>query len=327
MNRITILLAVSVLVCAAAVGQSSRSVFTFDSGGERGWLGVSVEDVTKKLADREKLNSASGAYVSDVVEESPAEEAGIREGDVIVKFGAKEIGDSDDLIRAVRKSDPGEEVAIVVDRAGVSKTVKAKLDEMESPRSYAFTVPPMPNIAPTHPGGFGMTFHRTGERLGMDMQDLGKQLAAYFEVPGNRGVLVTSVSKKGSAAEAGMKAGDVIVRVNRNTVRDVDDLLEEIRDADADSIPFEVIRKGKTVTMTIGVVREDETSSLYYDMDDMGRRGHRAYRDAMRAHAGEIAFGKEKLHGLKESLMELKEELRENAMELKEKLCEELRSF
>ncbi len=327
MNRISILLAVSVLGCAAAVGQSSRSVITLGSGAGQGWLGVSVEDITKKLADREDLKSTSGAYVSDVAEDSPAEGAGIREGDVIVKFGVKEIGDSDDLIRAVRKSDPGEEVAIVVNRAGETKTLKAKLDEIETPRAYAFTVPPRPNIAPMHPGGFGMSFHRSGERLGMEMQDLGKQLAAYFEVPGNRGVLVTSVSTKGSAGKAGMKAGDVIVRVNRNTVRDVDDVLDEVRETDADSIPFEVIRKGKTVTMSIGVERDEETSFLDHDWDALGRLESRAYHDALRAHAGGIAFRKEKLHGLKESLMDLKEELRENALELKKKLREELRSF
>ena len=145
MNRIVIFLIMSVLVCAGAVGQSSRSLFhLYPYGeGERGRLGVSVRDVSKKLADKMKLKAASGAYVSDVEGESPAEEAGILEGDVIVKFGTKEIGDSDDLIRAVRKSEPGEEVTIVVNRGGDSKTLKAKSVGCAALSTFSAKIAPM----------------------------------------------------------------------------------------------------------------------------------------------------------------------------------------
>ncbi len=324
MNRIVLLLSISILVCAVAVGQSSRGVYAYSADDERGWLGVSVEDVTKKLVDREKLKVVTGAYVSEVVDESPAEEAGIRDGDVIVKFAAKEIDDSDELIRAVRNSEPGDEVAIVLNRAGESKTVKVKLDEMETPRAYSFTVPSLPRVATTHPAPHQMGFFRSGERLGMEMQELGKQLAEYLEVPGNRGVLVTSVSKKGSAAKAGMKAGDVIVRVNRNSVRGVDDILDEIRDSDSATVPFDVIRKGKSMTVSVGTGSDDETSSLHLNLD---RRELRGYKDALQAHAEAFHAKRENLDGLKEALMELKEELKENALELREKLREELRNL
>ena len=326
MNRIVIFLIMSVLVCAGAVGQSSRSLFhLYPYGeGERGRLGVSVRDVSKKLADKMKLKAASGAYVSDVEGESPAEEAGILEGDVIVKFGTKEIGDSDDLIRAVRKSEPGEEVTIVVNRGGDSKTLKATLDEIETPRAFSFTLPRapgLPDVAPTHPGTFGMGFFRSGEHLGMEMQDLGKQLAEYFEVPGNRGVLVASVAKTGSAGKGGLKAGDVIVRVNKNTVRDVDDVLEEIRDAGAGVVPFEVLRRGKPLTLSVEIGEAEDDVSLYFDA------GSRMHRDALRALQESVPRRHDMLHGLKERLMELKRDLKENARELKESLREELRSF
>jgi serine protease Do len=313
MNRMLILLTVSALLCTAAAGQPSRGLLHLFRNDDRGRLGVSVRDVTKEFAGEKNLKSASGAYVSAVVEGSPAEKAGIVRGDVIVKFGDRKIDDSDDLVRAVGRAEPGDEVRVAVERNGETKTLTASLGENDTPlpgRTFSYAVPRIPRLALTPPALSGLTLFGSGETLGMQMQTLGKQLAGYFEVPGKRGVLVTSVGTKGSAGKAGMMAGDVIVKVNGNSVRDVDDVLDELRDASAETVSIEVVRKGKTVTLSVANDREEDGSLL--------ERGAalREYRNSRRS---------ELLRGLRESLMELKENLRDNARELRETLKEELR--
>jgi S1-C subfamily serine protease len=320
MNRTTGMIAaiaaVSLALFAAAGAQTLAGTYGRSAGSNRGWLGVSVQDVTKKLAETKKLNARSGAYVSDVVEDSPAEKAGILEGDVIVKFDGGRIDDRDELIGAVRRADPGDEVPVVVDRKGETKTLTATLDELETPRAMTFTVPvpDVPAVAPMHPRPFGMSFFVSGERLGMGMQTLNRQLAEYFEVPGNRGVLVSSVQKKGAAADAGVKAGDVIVRVNRNSVRDVDDVLDEIREAERDTLPFEVVRRGKPVTLNVGVGKDRGESSDLYE------RGREEYLDALGEFRGDEMFKEDFGRELRESMLELKRELQEGARELEREL-------
>lgn len=317
MKHVALIFAASLALCAAAAGQSRDRWIELIGGRDQGWLGVSVQDVTKNLAEKKGLKVSSGAYVTDVSEDSPAEAAGILEGDVIVKFGDRGIDDRDELVRAVRRSRPGDEVAVVVDRKGQSKTLTAKLDELETPRAFSLTVPDIPAVAPAHPRAPGMTFFRSGERLGMELQTLGRQLAEFLEVPGNRGVLVSAVAKKGAAATAGVKAGDVIVKVNRSSVRDVDDVLDEIRDAEEAAVPFEVIRKGKPVTVTIDVGGEEDLSGIYDD----ARREH---RDALRKLKEDRGMREEILRDLKESLREMKRDLQEGALELKQVLREHL---
>jgi serine protease Do len=310
---IAMLLAASLAPSAGACAQRPTTVYSLPGANGRGWLGVSVQDVTKKLAESRKLKASAGAYVSDVSDGSPAEKAGILEGDVIVKFDGRSIDDRDELMSAVRRSGPGDEVTVVVDRMGETKTLTATLDEPATPRAMTFTVPGLPAIAPPGRLPFGMTYYRSGERLGMEMQTLGKQLGEFLEVPGNRGVLVSSVDRKGAGAAAGMKAGDVIVRVNRNGVRDVDDVLTEIREAERDTLPFEVVRKGKAVTLTVAVGQErDDTSEL---LDGGMRREWRVFEE-LRGRDKEELFDEDLSRGLEESIRDLKRDLERGARDL-----------
>ena len=295
-----------------AVAQSDARVWAFHRSNHS-WLGVSVQDVTKKLVESKKLKATSGAYVSEVLEDSPAEKAGVLEGDVITRIDGRIIDDRDDLVSSIRRADPGDEVKVVVDRKGESKTLTATIEEAETPRAM-MTIPDVPSVAKVHPMPFGSSFFVSGSRLGMELQTLGKQLAEYFDIPGNRGVLVSSVDKKGAAARAGVKAGDVIVRVNRNSVRDIGDVMDEVHEAEADSIPFEVMRKGKSMTFTI------ETSG---GDDDLSYHRHHpldGVLEEIRAAQGEDFDREEFSRELREAIRELQRSLREGAMDLRREL-------
>ena len=251
--------------------QSGSHVFRIDRHRDQGWLGVMIEDVTKRLKEKKKLSVDAGAYVTDVTEDSPADKAGIKEEDVIVSFDGKRIDESDDLSNAVHRTKPKAEVKIGIVRDGEQKTLTATIARERAPRAYSFQfndgntfstprIPRMPR-APMMPKHFHFSFGN--ELYGIEGQDLNEQLAEYFEVPGKHGVLVARVEKGGDADKAGVKAGDVITKANGNAVRDFDDLREELSESKDNKVSLDVIRKGKTLSLTMLLSREDDDS-----MDD-----------------------------------------------------------
>ncbi|MFQ5799788.1 MAG: PDZ domain-containing protein, partial [Bacteroidota bacterium] len=224
---------------------------------DRTWLGVSVQDVTEQLAKDKDLGVEEGALVNDVFDDSPAEKAGIREGDVIVKFDGRDIDDADDLVRAVRKSKPGKSVQVVVIRDSDEVKLRATLKKRFG-RRHAFQFRPRMLRIPTI---------ITGSQLaGMGLQELNKQLGEYFGTPDGRGVLVTEVEEESPAAEAGFKAGDVIVKVEEERVKAVEDIWDGLEDVEEDEkAKFEVIRKGRRLSLELELDEPEDFSFKRFD--------------------------------------------------------------
>jgi C-terminal processing protease CtpA/Prc len=223
--------------CAQKTDKSSRA-----EAPEHAWLGVSLQDVTPRLAREEELPAKSGALVQDVVEDSPADKAGFAEGDIIVAFNGKEIEDSEGVITAVGGLSPGSKAEVTVMRKSGKATLAVTLAKQESRvRSYSFSVPDMPPVPRIR-----IMTHQ--DLLGMSLTGLSRQLGEYFEVPKGRGVLVEEVEEESPAAKAGIKAGDVIVTVDGATTKDPGDVAEALNDASTTArVPVDIIRKGKPV--------------------------------------------------------------------------------
>lgn len=241
--------------------------YSWESNDHTGWLGVELQDVTKKLKEKKSLTVDKGAYIDEVVDDSPAEKAGLKEGDVIVKFNGKEIEDSDDLMKAVRKTSRDTEVKIEFLRKGDRKTVAATVGR--APRSYAynFRMAPMPHMPsmprmpkmpmlPRH----GFRMYTSSDRMdGLELQELSRQLAEYFEVPDRRGVLVTDVEKGSDGEKAGFKAGDVIVKLDGSSIRSIEDLSEAIHEGKkGNEVPCDIVRKGKSVSLKWRIVSDED---------------------------------------------------------------------
>ena len=161
----------------------------------RGRLGVFVQDVSEDVAQALDLASSAGAFVSEVIPDSAAEEAGIEPGDVIVKVGDKEIEGSNDLVNTVGLRSVGEEVSLqIVGRDGQLKLVQVILGGMVSSGGDE-----------VHPALAGATL--------VNGQDGGYQ-----------GVLVESIAPDSAAENSGLEAEDVIFRVNRTDVRNVEQM-------------------------------------------------------------------------------------------------------
>ena len=181
----------------------------------RGWLGVVVQPVTPELSKAFGLEEPRGALVAQVILDSPAAEAGLEHGDVIVRFGDQSIQKMRELPRAVSNIPVGTTVEVEVVRDGHHATYQVEIGELQEPK------PPVQRAA-THGGG--------GE-FGMQVEDLTPALRQHLGTDERRGVVVTEVDPDGPADRAGLRQGDIIIEVERKPVESAYDLgakLEEV---------------------------------------------------------------------------------------------------
>jgi serine protease Do len=242
------------------------------SGGGR--LGVSIGDTTSE---------PRGAAVRSVAEESAAEKAGIKEGDVIVRFDGETVRSASQLSRLVAETPAGRAVSIEVTRGGATQKLTATLAEgggmrvfhgegphalrdfsfempeweMSVPHPPAAPHPPLPPGAPRAP--MVWSFGGGPRKLGVEYMELGEQLASYFKLSASSGVLVTSVDADGPAAKAGMKAGDVILKLKSASIQDGDDLRDALSEAEGGSeVAITVQRDGRPVELKVTLAKPQE---------------------------------------------------------------------
>ena len=186
---------------------------------ERGWLGVMVQQVTPELAEAVGLDSPRGALVANVVPRGPADAAGLEQGDVIVSFAGSAIQEMRDLPRIVAGTEIGEGVEVQVWRDGEEERFQVEIGRLE-PEQAALA--PEPEAAP------GAS---ASESLGADLVALDAETRQRFDLPGDvDGVVIVEVRGDGPAAEAGLRPGDVIRRVDGERIEtpaQVSDALSE----------------------------------------------------------------------------------------------------
>ncbi|MFO1034540.1 MAG: PDZ domain-containing protein [Hyphomicrobiales bacterium] len=151
---------------------------------------MQIQPVTDDIAESLGLKEAKGAIVADLTEDSPAQKAGIRQGDTILKANGEEIADAKDLARTIAKVKPGTDIAVDIYRDGKPETITVKIGAMpgETPKMAGVTKPDK----------------------GFDLSDLGLKLAPADD---GAGVKVTEVDPNSPAASRGIQAGDVILEV------------------------------------------------------------------------------------------------------------------
>lgn len=206
-------------------------------GVTRGWLGVQIQPVSAEMAEALRIDEAAGALVAAVVDKSPAARAGVKVGDVILKFGDTAIKDARDLSRAVAKAEPGSKVHIDIVRNGKSERLATVID-----RNAQNDVAMNRDAGPTGSAGPDNLDEKLGVALGALSSDARAQLNLDDSV---KGALVVGV-KNGSIAEAsGLKPGDVIVRVNNADVADAGTAKRALGSAHDDKRPVVVlVRRG-----------------------------------------------------------------------------------
>ncbi len=176
----------------------------------RGWLGVSIQPLSDDLAKQFGLKEPKGALVGEVFPDSPAAEAGLKTGDVIVGYNGKEI-DSPNLLRNLVAQTPvGSRVKVEIVRDGQRRSLTVKIGEQPKENAEA--------------GEQGAPGGEENALAGLEVRDLTADIARQLGLPpGSPGVVVTGVDPDSAAAAAGIEEGDVIVEVNRQRVRHVRD--------------------------------------------------------------------------------------------------------
>lgn len=262
-----------------AVGAfAGHGPMAFAFGGERGrpWLGVRLGDVTSDKAKELKLSGEYGVVVQGVEVDSPAAKAGLAENDVILECAGERVRSAAQLQRLVRETPPGRSVTLQVSRAGQTRTLNAKLEA----RRDHFRLPriEVPHIEIPE---FDVRVFSRGARLGITADELTSQLAAYFGVKQGKGVLVREVMAGTPAEKAGLKAGDVIVRIGEKDVHSMSDLHRALRGDSSE--------EKQEVTLTI--VRERREQTLKVELEP-------ARRSSPRRTADRIAIDPDELKGL-----------------------------
>jgi S1-C subfamily serine protease len=243
---------------------------TSDEDGS-GWLGVEIGEVTAEKAKDLKLTAERGVVVMDVEPDGPAAKAGLKENDVITEYDGQAVEGTVQFRRLVRETPTGRTVALVISRNGATQNVSVELGERSAffekrmkgkmrdfDNAFAFSMPnqdftlAMPPVDARMPS------------LGINAEDLSGQLGTYFGAPDGTGILIREVRAGTAADKAGLKAGDVIVKVDGKPIRTLTDLRTELREKSGQkTVALGIIRKSAEMSVTVGIERPQPSESSH----------------------------------------------------------------
>ena len=201
----------------------------------RGWLGVMIQKITPDLKEKLGLKDEKGALIADVTAGGPAEEAGIKRGDVIVSFDGEDIKEMHDLPYIVASTPVGKKVTVEIIRKGKKKSLEVKTGELKEEDES-------PVVSEASPS------------LGLMVKEVTPELARNFGLSETSGLVVVQVESNSPAGEAGMRPGDIILEVDQVSMKDLEQFNRKIEKYKAgDTILFLLNRSGTTLYLTIKV--------------------------------------------------------------------------
>ena len=264
----------------AARSYSTAINFAFGGGGS--YLGVQTKEVTKDNFSKYGLSSVRGVAVEKVIKDSPAEKAGLKDDDVIVRFNGESVTSTRKLRRLISEVAPDHTAAITVVRNGSERNINATIGKS---RGRAFSTGSFPNgfivdalprvaripnvrISPNirvFPKGLGenFTFSFGSRRLiGIGVSSLSKQLGEHFGVADGKGILINNVRKDSPAAKAGLRAGDVIVEADGKEIKNSFDLTRIINNKEDGAVNLTIVRNKNR--QNISVTPEKRKGNSFY---------------------------------------------------------------
>lgn len=192
---------------------------------KRGWLGVRIQTVNDELAEGLHLPSTKGALVANVTEDGPADKAGIKQGDVVLRFDSKEVTASRSLPRIVAETAISKKVQVVVWRQGKEMSFDVVVGELTDDVEQA---------ALSQPDNEEQSAPTEGKiaNLGLSVGPIDKAARGQYKLEENiKGVIVTNVDANGPAADKGLQPGDVIVEIDQKTVSSRDEIERRVKEA------------------------------------------------------------------------------------------------
>jgi serine protease Do len=222
------------------------------------YLGISTAEVTRENMGRYNMREPRGLAITQVAEDSPATRAGLKAGDVILRFDNEAVTTHSKLQRLISEAAPEQNVRLGISRNGAEQEVTITVGRRKNSFQNIFET--FPAQAPTAEAQRSLELLRRnqgplgffpGRRIGITTTQLTKQLADYFGITSGRGLLVTSVTENSPAARAGLKAGDVITEVDGEKVESSGDLSRAVNRKNEGAVTLKVMRDRSPMTLTV----------------------------------------------------------------------------
>ena len=202
----------------------------------RGWLGIMIQDITPEISKALDINRDKGGLISEVKGGSPADKVGLRRGDVIVSVEGEKIPDAATLARKLALTEPGVDTEFVVLRDGKEKIFTIKLVEHPENEKIKESADKL----------------KAEEELGIKVSEITQQLRNRFKIQASGGVIVANVASGSLASESGLRAGDVILEVNGDSVSGLGDYRDALeKHGSGKTLLFLIERGGRTIYIAV----------------------------------------------------------------------------
>ena len=247
---LAIILAAFAIVVYAQTGNPQRAhSANLQMAMSAGYLGVGVKDLDPERVKALGLKEVSGAEVTYVIEDTPAAKAGIRVHDVILEVSSQKITGSQDFAESIGSKLPGTKITLTIWRDDAKQNIAATLGRQVMPQL------PFAAIGPMSSDDLQAVFGGDAWKVGFEGEPLTPQLGTFFGAPPGEGVLVRTVVEKSPADKAGLKAGDVVIKVNGIPVSRPGEIAGIVRQTK--KATFTVIRNKKEIALNLEIARND----------------------------------------------------------------------
>jgi serine protease Do len=245
-----------------------------EGGGGSAYLGVDIADVSAERLGALKLKEEHGAEITMVDEDAPAGKAGLHEHDVVLRLNGAMIDSAAQLRRMIKETPAGRVVSLGISRDGQLMTIKVQLADRHKSMAWEPHMPEMPAIpaVPSMPDfdvPISVVMVHSSLRSGLMVENITSQLGDFFGVKDGKGVLVRSVEKGGRGDKAGFRAGDVIVKVNGQSVHDTSDFTHVLRSSSGAMATVTVMRDKHEQTLTLTLPEKKDSGSLLENSFDL----------------------------------------------------------
>jgi predicted metalloprotease with PDZ domain len=314
-----------------------------EESGTTSYLGVDIADVSSDRLGALKLKEEKGVEVTMVDQDAPAGKAGIKEHDVILTMNGTAVESKSQLQRMIHETPAGRVVSLGLSRDGQPMTIKVQLADRRNEfahmgkgkeSDFHFEMPPMPNMPDFDVPAIDVVMAHSSVRSGVMVENLTPQLGEFFGAKNGNGILVRSVEKGSRGDKAGLRAGDVIVRVGDQSVHDTSDFTHALRARAGGSVNVEVIRDKKAQTLTLSLPERKESGELIEEsfqpeLDAEIRAGISEAQNEIARLGPQIELAREETRKataeIRKSRCEQQRQMREQSRKLREELRPKVR--
>jgi serine protease Do len=271
-SSVIFLITISFCLVPLAQQQPTPKPMQIFINGDGSYLGIELTEVSKENLSKFGLNEVRGVAVEKVVENSPAAQAGLQNGDVIIKFNGEEVSSVRKLMRLISEVAPDHQAKIVVLRSGSEREFTATIGKRPAPKFEQANFPPFSKLriqVPELPLPIdgeqinadtlswmsndrqSVFIFSASRQIGIGVNSLTKQLGEYFGISDGKGLLINNVIENSSASRAGLRAGDVIVEIDGKAVANQIDLVRIIGEKKEGDVSLTIIRDKQRQTVKI----------------------------------------------------------------------------